>query len=322
MAKLYISPSVGTNSFITETPSGAINGSNTSFTVANTYVSMVLTRDGQILEPGGADYTLSGTTITFVTAPVTGSVLRVFGVTASSVSGNADTVDGYHANATPTANTIPVLDAQAGLPAAAYNGGWIYSTDTLNYASASSVTITGVDRTSVYTKGTKVKFTNNSTTYYGTVSSSTFSTNTTINFFANNDYSIANSAITNPFYSYGSNPQGYPTIFNYTPTFTTSGSAFTNAPTASLACFWVIGSVIYLEIVYSYNATSGGTGGTDITVPVAGTTSATITASRWTDGASGAANFTDTTHIRVFKYDTTTMISNSATVGVSGFYKF
>ena len=61
-----------------ETPSGTINGTNTSFTLANTPVagSEELYRNGQLLTLT-EDYTISGSTITLVTAPVAGEILRV-----------------------------------------------------------------------------------------------------------------------------------------------------------------------------------------------------------------------------------------------------
>jgi hypothetical protein len=109
----------GSSSFVyDETPSGTVNSSNVTFTLANTPVAgtLVLFRDGQRLVPGGADYTLSTATITFVTAPTTGSVLRADYQLFASVAGNADTLDGFHANTTPTVGQIPVLDSNAKLP--------------------------------------------------------------------------------------------------------------------------------------------------------------------------------------------------------------
>lgn len=91
----------GSTSFIyDETPSGTVNGSNTAFILANTPVSgsLIVFRDGQRLVGGGADYTLSGTTITFVTAPATGSVIKCDYQLSLSVAGNADTLDGLHAS--------------------------------------------------------------------------------------------------------------------------------------------------------------------------------------------------------------------------------
>ena len=61
-----------------ETPSGSINGSNTSFTLAHTPTtgSEYVWLNG-ILQTEGTDYTITGATITFTTAPETGATLRV-----------------------------------------------------------------------------------------------------------------------------------------------------------------------------------------------------------------------------------------------------
>jgi phage-related tail fiber protein len=67
--------------FVTrETPTGTINGSNTAFTLANTPVAGTeeVFLNGILQEPGaGNDYTISGATITYLTAPVTGDKLVV-----------------------------------------------------------------------------------------------------------------------------------------------------------------------------------------------------------------------------------------------------
>jgi hypothetical protein len=62
------------------TPTGAINGSNTSFSLAQTPTagSEHLYRNGLLQESGvGNDYTISGATITMLSAPVTGDRLLV-----------------------------------------------------------------------------------------------------------------------------------------------------------------------------------------------------------------------------------------------------
>jgi hypothetical protein len=62
-----------------ETPTGTINGANVTFTLANTphansFVKLYL--NGLRLQQGASnDYTVSGATITFNTAPVTNDVL-------------------------------------------------------------------------------------------------------------------------------------------------------------------------------------------------------------------------------------------------------
>lgn len=63
-----------------EVPSGSINGSNTAFSLANTPVSGSehLYLNGVLQESGaGNDYTISGASITMLTAPLTGEKLRV-----------------------------------------------------------------------------------------------------------------------------------------------------------------------------------------------------------------------------------------------------
>lgn len=61
-----------TNFVFNETPSGTINGSNVTFTLANTPTSGKVTvyKNG-VLQAPTTDYTISGGTITFVTAPNT-----------------------------------------------------------------------------------------------------------------------------------------------------------------------------------------------------------------------------------------------------------
>jgi len=60
-----------------ELPSGTINSSNTSFSLAHTPTSGIqLYLNGVLQQPGsGKDYTLLGTTITMTAAPNTGDVL-------------------------------------------------------------------------------------------------------------------------------------------------------------------------------------------------------------------------------------------------------
>lgn len=65
-----------------ETPSGTINGSNTTFTLAHTPAStgnVNLFLNGVQQRQGGSnDYTISGSTITYNTAPATGDTLNAF----------------------------------------------------------------------------------------------------------------------------------------------------------------------------------------------------------------------------------------------------
>lgn len=72
---------LGASNFVTrETPTGLINGANTTFTLAATPTAGTeeVFLNGLLLEPGaGNDYTIATSTITMLSAPATGDRLRV-----------------------------------------------------------------------------------------------------------------------------------------------------------------------------------------------------------------------------------------------------
>lgn len=131
------------------------------------------------------------------------------------------------------------LSAQSlGLP-----DGWFTAGETWTYASASTFTVAGVNVTAKYTKGTRIKFTQ-TTVKYGVVVASSFSTDTTVTIAVNTDYTIANAAITENYYSYQTTPQGYPTWFNYT----TTPAGWAASPTVVFARFQVTGNLCFLDL--------------------------------------------------------------------------
>lgn len=95
------------------------------------------------------------------------------------------------------------------------SGGWNEVSESWSYASASTITIPS-DGTTKYQKGIKIRFKQGGGYKYfvGKTIASTL-----ITVFVNTDYTVANSAITDIAYSYIENPYGFPTSFNYTPTF-------------------------------------------------------------------------------------------------------
>jgi|ERR1700722_10484754 len=209
--------------------------------------------------------------------------------------------------------------------------GWTTVTDTFTYASASSFTIAGVNRTTVYTKGTRIKFTNNSTTYYGVVGSSSFSTNTTVNLIANTDFTIANSAITNPFYSYQINPQGYPSSFNYTPTLAAGGSMTYGTTTVNYAKFYVIGNLLSFEV--DATGTTGGSADSRITFSLPITIISAYSSTDNLPAAAASVNdsghkaamliFVSTSILGVQKYDASNWgIGSGRAISAAGFYQF
>lgn len=146
----------GSNSLITsETPTGLVNGSNALFTVTKAsyvggtlevYVNGVKQKGGSVhyteTNPGIGTFTLGD-------APLTGDDIMVNYQWTNSVTGNADTVDGYHANATPTANMVPVLDANAKLPSSATpipTSYYLVNNSAINIPSTTQVAISGLSQ--------------------------------------------------------------------------------------------------------------------------------------------------------------------------------
>jgi len=97
--------------------------------------------------------------------------------------------------------------------------GWRKSRVAWTYVDAAHYTCPG-DYTLVFHKGTKLWWTQ-TTSKYAYVVSASYSAGTgltTVTITGGSDYTIANAAITSPYYSYAARPQGFPDWFNYTPT--------------------------------------------------------------------------------------------------------
>lgn len=91
--------------------------------------------------------------------------------------------------------------------------GWIPADETWVYASADAPTFTftiaGVDKTTKYYPGMKVKLTQTTAKYF-IITAVAFSTDTTITLYGGTDYVLANAAITVPTFSLGKSPAGFP----------------------------------------------------------------------------------------------------------------
>jgi len=151
--------------------------------------------------------------------------------------------------------------------------GWTNSEDTWVYVSASSFKVTGKNVTSMFRKGTKIKLVQSSTWKYFYVVSSSFSTDTTITITGGSDYTLANSTISSPRYSYAENPQTFPQWFNWTPTLT----GYAVNPTNTVYRFNISGGKVFVSVREVTNGTSNATT-IHITLPV---TAATITNQIW-----------------------------------------
>lgn len=123
--------------------------------------------------------------------------------------------------------------------------GWQDANETWTYASATTFTVAGVDVTAKYHVGTKLKLTQTSAKYFY-VTAVSFSTDTTVTVTGGSDYTLANAAITNPFFSYMVNPQGFPRAFSWTPTFVNLSGG-----TLNYAKFGIQGGQCFFELKYT-----------------------------------------------------------------------
>ena len=162
-SKLVAIPIVGNQVMISgssapltgQTPAGLVNGVNTTFVVpGGTYVGGTLeVKINGIDQKRTVHYTETtpGTgTFTMSDAPLTGDDIMVDYLVVNSVFGNAASVGGYIATASPTANSIPVLDSNATLVQSALQTtvlGYAQITSAFSTTSTSAVQVTGLTST-------------------------------------------------------------------------------------------------------------------------------------------------------------------------------
>jgi len=87
--------------------------------------------------------------------------------------------------------------------------GWIEANETWTYASANTFTITG-DKTTKYSAGMKLKLTQTTAKYFIVTKVEYSDPSTTVTVYGGTDYTLANAAITSPYYSTQKSPHGFP----------------------------------------------------------------------------------------------------------------
>ena len=142
--------------------------------------------------------------------------------------------------------------------------GWTEGVGTWTYASATTITIPA-GGASLYAVGDKIKLTQTTVKYFYI----TAVANTLLTITGGTDYTLANAAITLPYYSHAASPVGHPGKFAYSPTLTfTAGTAPTTV-FASSYFFSLHGNLCTVSTLTLYtNAGSTVTGAT-VTLPIA-----------------------------------------------------
>jgi hypothetical protein len=196
------------------------------------------------------------------------------------------------------------------------NGGWINITDTWTYASATTITVPA-GAASIYSVGDKIRFKQGGAYKYFYVVdvASTLLTVT-----GGSDFTVANATLTDNYYSKASTPVGFPQWFNLgIPTWTASGTAFTNQPTNNLWKFSLNGKTVIVSGQSRCHATSGGTG------TFTATWAAGLLPRRLVTSVGASMNFNTISYglcyndnfdiIVLAKYDGTTLATNSEFFG-------
>lgn len=125
-----------------------------------------------------------------------------------------------------------------------FSDGWQPAAGTWTYASATTITVPS-GAASLYQKGDKIKLTQTSDKYFYIVSVADELLTVT----GGSDYTVANAAITAPYYSKIENPQGFPAKFSFTSTV----GGFSDYASNTIY-FKIKGSIITV-----YNASAAGT---------------------------------------------------------------
>lgn len=202
--------------------------------------------------------------------------------------------------------------------------GWQPAKETWVYASAYTFTVAGVDVTDKYPVGTKIKLRQTTFKYFYVVDNA-FSTDTTITVIAGENFTIANAAITEPFYSYATTPQKFPNGFTLPdPVWTTSGNPFTNDPTGFAGRFTMQGQAVQVWAGAKAANPNGGTGNYIMTfpaniLPLVGGYAGGYAKRAGSVTIFGFLNVADN-EIRVYKYDGTELVGNDHFFGGTGVY--
>lgn len=146
--------------------------------------------------------------------------------------------------------------------------GWQSASETWTRTANHTFTVSG-DLTTKYRKGTKVRYKDGGAYEYGVIISSSHSGGTTtINLLVNTDYTMAAATITDKYYSYSENAEGFPTEF-------TRAVAWTNLSVGNgtlTSKVKMIGNLVmeHIELVWGSTTSISGSVSLDLAATMAG----------------------------------------------------
>lgn len=267
---------IGSMSLSSYSPNSDQNYSAGSLT--RVYIPVSATRENEIVEWGDVEHNLDGTHDNTVVGLLAGSQTFTGSKTFSA------TID-FQSAATKLFNV------------------WVAGSGTWTYASATTITVPAADA-ALMVVGTKIWITQTTSKFYYVTAVS----GTTVTVSGGSDYTVANAAITAPYFSNAQNPFGFPKSFAYTPTLT----GFSADPTSSVYRFSMDGSLVTLYVRQSANGTSNATS-FSISLPV---TAKTITNMVWfsaaLDATDNGTNLTTPARMQISSAGTTCAVLKDA----------
>jgi hypothetical protein len=198
--------------------------------------------------------------------------------------------------------------------------GWIDALETWTYASATTITVPA-GAASKYSVGDKIKLTQTTAKYFYV----TAVADTVLTVTGGTDYTVANAAITFPYYSKASSPVGFPGWFSWTPTFSGSVSLTFTVATLHHSKFSIDNRKLFIEL--DATGTTGGTASDSVlfTPPVTPAQANGAYSGRIFDGTTkGAVVFQNNTTatIQIRAYDSANWgLGTGRRVTVNGFYE-
>lgn len=205
--------------------------------------------------------------------------------------------------------------------------GWYTAGETWTRTGNYTFTVSG-DVTAKYSKGTRIKYDDGAVDYGIVLGSSHAAGTTTVTLFTNGEYAMASATITDNYYSYQLNPQGFPVSFTWTPSYGATGSMTWTSVTTNKARFTAFSNRCFINLTAV--GTTGGTASTGLTFTTPGdaisSSSAYLGAAKVVDTTSsvGFASFVSSAStVQVRKYDASNYgLGAAREVDFTGFYEF
>jgi len=193
--------------------------------------------------------------------------------------------------------------------------GWIPAEQTWTYASATTITVPS-GAASRYQKGDKIKLTQTTVKYFYVVGVA----DTVLTVTGGTDYTVANAAITDNYFSKILNPQGFPQRFAYTPTITAGSGTFTTVSASGE--FTLTGKTVCVAVTITITTKGTASGAVIFTIPINISSSSFIFAGR-ENAATGKmlqCLYNAADKLSIFDYTGTAMIVDGYVLRASGTY--